>query len=201
MPQYAFHVNIANCIGCRACEVACAQEYDLPQGLFRRRVLVDESVDTNGKPSRRFVSMACNHCETPACLNACPVQRYAKDADTGIVYIKPSKAEDPVNGVDCIGCRRCQAACPYGAPQFDAELGRMDKCTGCLHRIKSTVLPQEKRIPACVLTCTSRALHWDLLTAIDGGSFGESLKQLGTAPDIADPKYTNPSIRFSTKRW
>lgn len=202
MPQYGFHLNIANCIGCRACEAACAQEYDLPPGVIRRKVLTHEW-ESGGKPVRRYVSMACNHCTTPGCLNACPVKRYAKDAATGIVTIKPSKAEDPVNGVDCIGCRRCEAACPYGAPQFDAELGIMDKCTGCLHRINSTTLPQEKRIPACVLTCSSRALHWGVVATdlADGGKYGESKKTLGTTPDIADPTYTDPNIRFSTKRW
>ncbi len=200
MPQYGFHVNLANCIGCRACEAACNQEYNQRPGVRRRQVLQSDGALPNGKPFVRFLSLACNHCEVPACLNACPVGRYAKDANTGIVHIKPSKAEDPVNGVDCIGCRRCEAACPYGAPQFDVESQVMDKCDGCLHRINSTTLPTAARIPACVLTCSSNALKFAPLADIDGGKFGEALKSIGSAPDIADPALTKPSVRFSNKR-
>ncbi|MBM4345806.1 MAG: 4Fe-4S dicluster domain-containing protein [Deltaproteobacteria bacterium] len=200
MPQYGFHVNIANCIGCRACEAACNQEYNSKPRTKRRSVIVTDGVGANGKPFMRFLSVACNHCEIPACLHACPVQRYVKDPNTGIVYIKPSKAEDAVNGVDCIGCRRCEAACPYGAPQFDPETMTMDKCTGCLHRITSTTLPVESRVPACVLTCSSNALHFGPLADLEGTKYGEATKTIGSAPDIADPTATNPSIRFSNKR-
>ncbi|MBI5608775.1 MAG: 4Fe-4S dicluster domain-containing protein [Deltaproteobacteria bacterium] len=201
MPQYGFHVNLANCIGCRACEGACNQEYNSKPKIRRRAVIVTEGTTPQNKPFRRFLSLACNHCEVPACLNACPVQRYAKDPTTGVVYIKPSKAEDPVNGVDCLGCRRCEAACPYGAPQFDVDTMTMDKCTGCLHRLTSATLPAQKRIPACVLSCSSNALHFVPLSDIDGGGFGEATKVIGSAPDIADPTKTNPSIRFSNKRF
>lgn len=68
---------------------------------------------------------------------------------------------------------------------------------------RGVALPQEKRIPACVLTCSSRALHWGVVATdlADGGKYGEAKTKLGTAPDIADPSYTDPNIRFSTKRW
>ena len=203
MAQKGFHVNITNCIACHACEVACAQEYRLPVGVRRRRVMIQEG-EAGGLPVLRHVSMACNHCDDPACLHACPVDRYSKDADTGLVLIKPSVAEDPINGVDCIGCRRCKAACPYGAPQFDEQQGVMDKCTGCHQRLTNPNLPQERRLPACAVTCTSFALHFDDVAAIQGGAYGDA-DALTSAPagfkEILDPKYTKPNIRFSNKRW
>lgn len=214
MPQYGWHVNINNCIACRACEGACKQEFLLQVGVRRRRVVVQEGA-ANGKPWRRHISLACLHCQTPACLTACPVQRYFKDdkssaavrtalgidknPETGLVLIKPSKAQDPKNGVDCIGCKRCLAACPYGAPQWNEAAKVMDKCTGCYHRLFNPNLPQERRRPACVVTCPAYALRFDDLTKIDGGAYGTADKTTGApqgAVEIADPSLTKPSIRF-----
>lgn len=224
MPQYGWHVNINNCIACRACEGGCKQEFLLPVGVRRRQVVVEDGAGQSGKPYRRHISVSCMHCEKPACVAACPVGRYWKDdstnaalrtafgmtsnPETGLVLIKPSKAQDPQNGVDCIGCRRCIAACPYGAPHFDDTNGYTDKCTGCYHRLFNTKLPAERRKPACVVTCTSLALHFDDMTKIDKGGnqgdYGAAYKTTWgpnnppqNAKEIADPTYTNPNVRFA----
>jgi len=216
MPQYGWHVNINNCIACRACEGACKQEFALPVGVRRRFVVVQEGVSPSGIPYRRHISTACMHCERPACVTACPVGRYWKDdasntalrvafgmnrnPETGLVLIKPSRAENPAHGVDCIGCRRCIAACPYGAPQWDEVNRRTDKCTGCYHRLFNTNLPAERRRPACVVTCSALALHFDDLTVIDRGSYGvantTTLAPTG-AREISDPSLTIPAVRFA----
>lgn len=213
MAQNGWHVNIKNCIGCRACEAACKQEFLLPVGIKRRRVVMQEGV--SGAPYRRYVTSACNHCAKPGCVPACPVQRYWKDdasnatlraafgmtanAPTGLVLVKPSKAEDPVNGVDCIGCKRCIAACPYGAPRFDDRIKKTDKCTGCYHRLFNASIPAVRRKPACVVTCSSFALNFDDLAAIDTGSYGQA-DRLTSAPsgakEIYDPTVTDPSVRY-----
>jgi len=221
MAQNGWHVNIRNCIACRGCEAACKQEYRLPMGVRRRRVIVQEG--TSGSPAtpyRRHITMACMHCASPACATACPVGRYWKDdttnaalrtafgmsgnAPTGLVLIKPSKADDPVNGVDCIHCKRCISACPYGAPQFDQKNQYTDKCTGCYHRLFNASLPAARRKPACVVTCAALTLNFDDLAVIDSGAgtgaYGTAAK-LTSAPtgakEIADPTLTNPSVRFS----
>jgi anaerobic dimethyl sulfoxide reductase subunit B (iron-sulfur subunit) len=225
MPQLGFHVNLDHCIGCRACEGACKQEFDLAAGVRRRRVLVQEGEDGDGV-WMRFVSVACNHCEKPACVAACPVKRLWKDDPTkpelehgyrakygitapatGLVLIAPSKAQDPANGVDCIGCRRCIAACPYGAMQWDPVREVSDKCTGCYHRLQSTNLPEERRKPACVLTCSALALHFDELQVIEGGEYGVAKRyttdqRAGVAEPLqmANVDMTNPSIRFVPHR-
>ena len=215
MAQYGWHVNIDNCIGCRACEGACKQEFELPAGVRRRFVALQEGT-VNNKPFRLHVSMACMHCASPACMAACPVDRYWKDTtataegmalrqafgmdgnpETGLVLTKPSVAEDGMNGVDCIGCKRCMAACPYGAIQFDETHGYADKCVGCYHRLFNTNLPPERRKPACVITCSEFALHMDELSVIDGGVYGTANKLTGSpVADIANPTTTNPSVRF-----
>jgi Fe-S-cluster-containing dehydrogenase component len=219
MPQYGWHVNIDNCIACRACEGACKQEFDLPVGVRRRAVISQEGVTPSGRPYTMHVTSACMHCKDAPCIAACPVQRYWKDTEanaalrtafgmaanptTGLVQIKPSKAEDPTNGVDCTACKRCISACPYGAIQFDEVHNVADKCTGCYHRLFNANLPAERRKPACVVTCTSFALHLDDLATIDGGAYGTANKTAGApadARDITDPTITTPSVRFKPMR-
>jgi len=218
MAQYGWHININNCIACRACESACKQEYLLPVGVRRRFVAVQEG-SSQGRLYRRHITMACMHCERPACAIACPVGRYWKDdassgdlraafgmagnPETGLVLIKPSKAEDSANGVDCIRCKRCVAACPYGAPQIDLTNRVIDKCIGCYQRLFDESLPAARRKPACVLTCAALTLNFDDLATIDGGAYGTADTTTGAPPgahEIADPSLTHPSARFAPQK-
>lgn len=198
MPQFGWHINIAKCIGCRGCEAACKQEFDLDVGVQRRQVLLQEGFTGAAgaeKPFMRFITMSCNHCATPGCVPACPTGALAKDATTGLVGLDVSK---------CNGCQRCMAGCPYGAISYDPRTQKVDKCNGCAHRLDNLALPVDKRIPACVLSCSSYALRFSKdLAEIDGGAFGEALRTTAAPTgyaEMSDPKYTNPSVRFSTKR-
>lgn len=198
MPQFGWHVNIAKCIGCRGCEAACKQEFNLPVGLQRRRVIVQEGfIGPSGseQPFTRFITMSCNHCATPACVAACPSGAITKNPTTGVVILDDTK---------CVGVRRCIAACPYGAISFNPVTKKADKCTGCQHRLTNAALPAEKRVPACVISCSSYALNWSAdLNQIDGGAYGEAMRNTAPATgyaDITDPAFTNPSVRFSNRK-
>ncbi|WP_277657305.1 4Fe-4S dicluster domain-containing protein [Seleniivibrio woodruffii] len=102
----------------------------------------------------RYLSMGCNHCDKPACAEACPMGVIFKDEDTGIVLW---------NNENCISCGRCKSACPWSKPQFydskyatyaqnDPNRPKMTKCTLCYERIG------EGLKPACVAACWNRAL-------------------------------------------
>jgi Fe-S-cluster-containing dehydrogenase component len=151
--------------------VACRSENNTGNVSFRWVFFEETGIYPN--PALEFVSMSCNHCEAPACRAACPVGAITKDPDNGLVII---------NRDLCIGCKRCIWACPYGAPQFNSDSGQVEKCHGCQQRIAAGLNP------ACVDTCVGRALTFaDLAT----------LGSTSSPPDrFADPKYTNPSIRF-----
>jgi len=94
------------------------------------------------------ISLACNHCAEPACMNACPALAYSRDGETGAIMIDDTK---------CIGCRYCTWACPYDAPKFDDAKGVVSKCTFCNDRIK------QGSQPACVELCPTGALTFDRL--------------------------------------
>ncbi|MEZ5462644.1 4Fe-4S dicluster domain-containing protein [Dokdonella sp.] len=94
---------------------------------------------------------SCLHCETPACVTVCPTGASYKRAEDGIVLVDEDK---------CIGCQLCAWACPYGAREFSAKRGVMQKCTLCVDRIYNETLDEADRQPACVLACPTRARHF-----------------------------------------
>lgn len=185
--QHGWYFNENNCIACRACEGACKQEFNVPVGVRRRRVIIKEE----GKYPAvqvRYLSTSCHHCEEPACLKACPAGAIRKEPEFGAVLIDQAK---------CIGCKRCAAACPFGAPSFDEAKHKMDKCTLCIHRLK------EGLEPACVISCMGYALWSGRMTDILAQAVPDKAYQLplqDTLPGLADPKLTLPSIRFSKKK-
>ncbi len=181
--QYAFSVNIGKCTGCKACQIACKDKNNLPEGIRWRRVFQYEGgewINQNGQmiPSNVYaysVSAACMHCQNPVCTQVCPAAAMTK-RDDGIVLIDQDK---------CIGCRYCSWACPYGAPQFNEDLGVMTKCNMC-----ADLVDMGER-PACVEACPYRAL--------DFGPIEDVQKKYGkfAAPaPLPDPNITHPSVVY-----
>jgi len=153
--QLAFYFDSTACTDCKACVIACKDRSSLPVGVNWRRVYqyVGGSWMPSQYESRTMVpinvfsyslSIACMHCEKPLCAEICPAKAITKD-EQGIVAIDTSK---------CIGCRYCEWACPYDAPQFHEELGVMTKCDFC-----KDLLAQGGN-PACVDACVMRCLHY-----------------------------------------
>ena len=177
MTQLGFKIDLSRCVGCRACAVACKAELNTPDGVAYRRV-VDQTSGSFPEQKKIFVTMACFHCDEPACLKACPVNAISKDQNFGIVLIDQNL---------CIGCKYCRAACPYGAPKFNKMTKKMEKCTLCVHRTLNsdrTALTGLK--PSCVQTCIGKALD-----------FVENPENSGTPPgNFSDRSMTLPSVNF-----
>ncbi len=138
--KLGFLVDLDLCMGCKACEVSCKVENEVPLSSWRLRVkYVDQGLFPN--TSRTFTPLRCNHCESAPCERICPVSALHY-LDNGIVNIDSSR---------CIGCAGCIMACPYGAIYMDPESNTADKCTFCAHRIEGGLMP------ACVVACPVEA--------------------------------------------
>lgn len=178
--QYAFYFDSTSCSGCKACQVACKDKHGLEVGRLWRRVYEvsggNWQQEGNAWVSDVFaynVSMSCNHCERPICMEVCPTKAIYK-RDDGIVLI---------NEKNCVGCGYCSWACPYGAMQYDAKKGKMSKCTFCYDYI------DQGKAPACVAACPMRVLEFGEITElVDKYGEGVSIYPL---PETA---LTEPSV-------
>ncbi len=139
--QYGFLIDHRSCIGCHACTVACKAENDVPVGSFRTWV---KYVEKGRFPDvrRHFGVLRCNHCTSAPCVTICPVTALDKRQD-GIVDIDRDV---------CIGCRACMQACPYDAIYLNEDMGAVEKCHFCAHRVEQNLEP------ACVIVCPEKAI-------------------------------------------
>ncbi|MBI4702678.1 MAG: 4Fe-4S dicluster domain-containing protein [Deltaproteobacteria bacterium] len=176
--HFAQGLGLTRCIGCRRCVAACARESNCsrdPQIQYIRVLELDRGSFDLGRASayydrpavpaegKIYLPVSCHQCANPPCVRACPVQATWVEPD-GIVVVDYDW---------CIGCRYCQAACPYWARRFNfAEptvppdeitpaqgylssrlrpVGVVEKCSFCLHRTRVG------SYPACVEACPTGA--------------------------------------------
>jgi molybdopterin-containing oxidoreductase family iron-sulfur binding subunit len=158
-------IDLKKCSGCGACAIACKQNNATPPGVWWNKVYQFETgIYPNCK--LKFLPAACQQCEEPACLAACPTGATSNRAD-GIVVV-----DDEV----CIGCGYCAWSCPYAARKLNHEepkpyhgtkgftpfeeimyqrkghkKGVVEKCNFCIERLAAGL------DPACVATCPPSA--------------------------------------------
>ena len=63
MSKYIITQNVADCIGCRACEVHCKEKNNPGTGAFFCRILEVASPATGSVPGIDFIYLGCFHCE------------------------------------------------------------------------------------------------------------------------------------------
>lgn len=184
--KLGFYFDQSVCTGCKACQIACKDKHDLPIGVKWRRVVEytggswQEDGDTMvPNVFTYYTSIACNHCEDPICVKVCPTTAMHKRED-GTVAVDPDK---------CVGCRYCEWACPYSAPQYNPELGHMTKCDLCAD------YRSEGRNPACVEACPSRALDWGPIEELR-----ERYGDVDAVEPLPDPSITRPHLVITPHR-
>lgn len=171
--QIGFVYDQSKCIGCGACVEACRKTNQWDEGAQWRKVLF-EGKSKAPSLNERHLSISCNHCEKPACLEICPVKAYHKRPEDGIVLHDKEK---------CIGCMYCLYACPYHAPSFSSKEGRISKCHFCYER-------QDQGLqPACVEACPMHALGVGKMDYLLSLPFVTQQLKGMPSPDVTHPSY------------
>ncbi|RKY19411.1 MAG: 4Fe-4S ferredoxin [Planctomycetota bacterium] len=172
--EFVYALNLSRCIGCRECVHACVAENNQSRSPEMQYIRVLEmprgTIDieqgnhhydhpTVPDADHFYMPIQCHQCADPPCTKVCPVQATWTEPD-GITVVDYDW---------CIGCRYCEAACPYWARRFNftepglpsedvnpnmsylsnrpRSKGVMEKCTFCLHRSR------EGLMPACLEVC------------------------------------------------
>ena len=138
----------SRCIGCPTWMAAWIAAPDIPGTLAAPRLRVTRTYEISAP-------VACHHCEDAPCAKACP---------TGALFFDPKNHRIGVNEDNCIGCKRCVMACPFGAVSVattqvpvlmgDVRVGSQTKsfvlkCDLCVDRPGG---------PACAEACPTKGL-------------------------------------------
>ena len=133
------------CIGCKACEEACATENGLPYDPAVAKLEQTSSTKYTAvlTHSDTFMRKLCMNCEDPTCASVCPVGALEKTALGPVTY----------DADKCMGCRYCMVACPFGVPKYEWNklLPRVRKCDMCSKRAAAG------RPTACAEICSTGA--------------------------------------------
>lgn len=199
--QLGFYYDQSRCSGCKTCVVACKDWNDVKPGPanWRRVTYVEKGEFPHARSYQ--LSMGCNHCEKPVCLEVCPVDAISKTEDSGLVIVDRNL---------CIACHECAENCPFGVPQFGDDDSEpvagpdwndphpMQKCTGCWDRLAIG------KQPACVDSCLQRALDFGEIDAL-AKKYPKTIATVAgfpkdtMAPDGSEIEPTKPSILFKAK--
>jgi formate dehydrogenase iron-sulfur subunit len=133
------------CVGCRECEKACAERWNLPynDAVASEEKISAHKLTTIKTHGERYSRRLCMHCNEPSCASVCPVGALQKTALGPVVYDQGR----------CIGCRYCMLACPFQAPAYEwsSRTPRVRKCDMCYDRVKAG------KPTACSEACPTQA--------------------------------------------
>lgn len=229
--KFGMVIQLDKCTGCGTCAVACAAENNIsvrPDESDKERSIswmqlyrIDNGLSF---PKAEFchIPRPCMHCQhnTP-CVSVCPPTATTMDYETGIVSQIYTR---------CIGCRYCQAACPYHARYFNwwdgifpkgterylspevspRMRGVVEKCTFCHHRLMRAKtrayadgrreIQEHEYVPACAEACPAQAITFG-----DLNNPRHKVSQLAKSPHafrLLERLGTEPKVYYmTTKEW
>ena len=197
--HFVMVIDLSRCRNARQCVSACSKMHYLPPHHEWMKVFLMQDAEDL---SPYWFPKPCFHCDTPACVNVCPVGATFKRED-GLVLIDNER---------CIGCKFCMAACPYSSRVFNwgepespkgaayspessvpQRMGTVGKCDFCPDFF------QKGELPDCITACPNGVLFYgdkneDVVTnGTESFRFSELVKnksafrymeELGTRPNV-----------------
>ena len=164
-------VDIEKCQGCTSCMLACSLVHEGVESLSLSRIQILQD-SFLAFPDDLTIEQ-CRQCVDPACVKACPTGALSAEARYGNVRM--------VDREKCIGCGRCQDACPYTPsraflapdPAFGGQ-ARSRTCDLCAeapyHWDKAGGGPGGKQ--ACVAICPVGAIAFTTAIPTQDGDGG-----------------------------
>ena len=218
--QWGMVIDLDRCTGCEACVVACHAENNIAtvgedqaaKGRAMHWIRVERYYDGDFPDVKmKFMPVMCQQCGDAPCEPVCPTfaSYHTEEGLNGQIYNR------------CIGTRYCANACPYNLRFFNffnpewpkplnlqfnpdvsiRDVGVMEKCTFCGHRIRAAEIQAEadKRAlkdgevqPACVQSCPTKAMVFgdlndpqsEVARLARSGRATKLLEELGTKPQV-----------------
>ncbi|MCX8032764.1 MAG: carboxypeptidase regulatory-like domain-containing protein [Thermoleophilia bacterium] len=153
MTRYGMVIDVAHCIGCYNCFIACKDEhcgndhspYAAAQPLTGQTWMnvIETQRGQYPKVKVDYTAIPCMHCDDAPCVAASRDGAVYK-RDDGIVIIDPVKAK---------GQKELVNRCPYRVIFWNEESQLPQKCTFCAH-----LLDAGWKEPRCVEACPTGAL-------------------------------------------
>jgi len=161
------------CVGCRQCEQACAERWNLP---YNEKIGAEEKLSAHKLTSiqtskdGKYRRLICMHYAEPTCASVCPVGALHKTAEGPVVYDESK----------CMGCRYCMEACLFQVPTYEwtAQLPRVRKCDMC----------RDRQLAGKVTACTEGCPTGATITGDRDQLIAEARKRIADKPGDYYPR-------------
>ena len=226
--KWGMVIDLNSCTGCGACVIACQSENNIPvvgkkyvlEGREMHWIRIDRYYKGSPENPKSVVHqpVVCMHCDNAPCETVCPVAAtvHSDEGTNDMIYNR------------CVGTRYCSNNCPYKVRRFNwfnyakqiqnpmqgalnpevtvRSRGVMEKCTFCIHRIRSKQAQSrltDKKLKdgdiqtACQQSCPANAIVFGNLN--DKNSKVRQAFEKENAYALLEELNTQPAVRYRTR--